>query len=216
MESGITVTGAAEVRAAPDVLVVTLGVEAIAPRASEARARASEAMVRLLAVLREAGVQARDTQTASVSLQPNYDYNSSEGRTLRGYTAAQSVTVTLRDLERSGETIDAALEAAGDAARMNGLRFGFSNPADLLLRARREAVADARFRAETYAAAAGVALGEVLSIVEAAEPGVRPVPRGMLEAKAMAAPIESGEEGVTSSVVVHFSLVPAAKPKKRG
>ncbi|MEI2659868.1 MAG: SIMPL domain-containing protein [Bifidobacterium adolescentis] len=38
MERGITVTGAAEVRAAPDVLFVTLGVEAIAPRASEARA----------------------------------------------------------------------------------------------------------------------------------------------------------------------------------
>lgn len=216
MERGITVPGTAEVRAAPDVLFVTLGVEHVAPRASEARAMASDAMAHLLAAFRGAGVQPRDTQTASVSLQPNYDYSSSDGRTLRGYTAAQSVSVTLRDVDRSGETIDAALEAAGDAARMNGLRFGFSDPAELLVRARREAVADARLRAETYAAAAGVAVGEVLSIVEVSEPGARPVPRGMLEAKAMATPIEGGEEGVSASVVVQFSLVPAAKPKKRG
>lgn len=216
MEPGITVTGSAEVRAIPDVLFVTLGVEHTAPRASEARARATEAMAQLLGVLRGAGVQTRDIQTASVTLQPIYDYNSSEGRTLRGYTAAQSLAVILRDLERSGEVIDAALEAAGDAARMNGLRFGFSNPAGLLTQARREAIADARSRAETYAAAAGVAVGAVLSIVEATEPPSRPVPRGMLEAKAMSTPIEAGEEGVTASVVIQFAVASGAKPKKRG
>lgn len=206
MGKGITVTGTAEVRAAPDVAFVTLGVEHTDPRASEARAAMTAAMTRLLAVLRTAGVEPRDIQTSNLSLQPLYDYNSADGRTLRGYTASNSVSVTLRDLERSGEIIDAALDACGDAARMNGLRFGFAKPEVLLEQARRAAIADARARAETFASAAGVAVGEVIDIVEAQAVGNRPVARGMLEAKAMAAPIEGGEEALSASVVVRFTL----------
>lgn len=216
MARHITVSGSAEIQAAPDIAVVTLGVERMATRASEARTGAAEAASRLLAVLREAGVEGKDIQTANITLQPQYDYNSGDGRTLRGYNASNSIAVTLRDLARSGEVVDAALEATGDAARMNGIRFGFANPATLLERARRAAVADARWRAETFANAAGVALGEVLQIAEVPDTSGRPSPKGMLEARALATPIEGGEESVSATVIVKFALERKAARKKRG
>ena len=75
-----------------------------------------------------------------------------------------------------GAALD-ALVAAG-ANQMNGVNFAIQDTAPLLAEARAEAVADAKAKAETYAKAAGVSLGPILSISEngnrRAAPGLWP------------------------------------------
>ena len=80
------------------------------------------------------------------------------------YQADNTVTVRVREIAQLGGTID-ALAGAG-ANRLYGIGFEVSEPRAALDAARREAVADARAKAELFAEAAGVTLGPVISIRE--------------------------------------------------
>ena len=97
-----------------------------------------------------------------------------------------------------------ALVAAG-ANQINGVSFSIQNDAPLLEKARAQAIADARARAETYAKAAGVSLGPILSISEG---GGEAPPRPMYRMAAMAAEtrIAPGEQSVTADVSVVWEI----------
>lgn len=213
LTNGITVGGTGETRVVPDTVFVNLGIEFSAPRAADARLSAADAAHRLTDSLRAAGVADRDIQTAHISLQAQYDYGNGT-QTLRGYTAASTLSLTLRDISASGAIIDSALDAAGDAGRLNNLRFGFSNPAAAYAEARRAAVHDAFERAGTLAEAARLRLGPVVSIVELSGANA-PSPKRLMAERASATPIEPGESTLTVSLVVQFSIA-GARRKKRG
>ena len=207
MTRGITVAGVGEIRAVPDIAIVSLGVEVTAPNARDARTGAANAAAAVLASLEQNNVLPADIQTASVTLQPQYDYNSGSGPVLRGYTATNTLSVTLRDLARSGEVIDEALEAGGNQGRLNNLRFSFSDTSRMLSEARKAAIADARSRAETFAEAAGVAVGRVVSVTDVSGSGDSPSPRQMVAELAKASPVEPGENTVSVAVVVRFAIL---------
>lgn len=203
---GITVSGTGTVSAAPDIASVEIGAEALAGSASEARTAASEAAARIIAALKKRGLAPADIQTTRITVQPQHDYSSGQQR-LTGYQASNMVQATIRDIDSAGPTLDAALEAAGDAARLHGFRFAFSDPAKLATEARTKAVAAARANAQTLARAAGVKLGRVEAITEVDES--RPQPRMMmakLEGAAADMSIEAGESAVTVSVAVRFAI----------
>lgn len=204
--STVTVRGAGVARRAPDVLRVEVAVQTLGPTVDEAMGEATLAMEAVLAALREAGVGPADLATASLSLWPQHDRH---GRVVTGYQAGNAVTATLRDVATAGEVLAAVARAGGDATRLSGLRFDVSDDAAMLEEARRAAVADARRRAETYASAAGRALGDVLRIAEAEH--VVPAPRAtrMVAAAESAGPVplEAGEHEVTAEVSVEWALV---------
>src|SRR5436190_807096 len=89
---GITVTGTGEVKTVPDRAGFTLGVETHRKNASDALEENSRQTRRLLAALREAGVDDHDIQTTSISLWPDYD---DSGTDKVGYVASNSVSVTV-------------------------------------------------------------------------------------------------------------------------
>lgn len=202
----VTVRGVGAARRPPDVLRVEVAVQAQATTVDEAMGEANRAMEEVLAALRGAGVGPADLATTSLSLWPQHDR---QGRVVTAYQAGNAVTATLRDVAAAGEVLAAVARAGGDATRLSGLRFDVSDDAAMLAEARREAVVDARRRAETYASAAGRALGEVLRIAEAEQ--VVPVPRAArMTAAAESAgpvPLEAGEHEVTAEVTVEWTLV---------
>ena len=208
MRRSITVTGLGEVKGVPDIARVELGAEAVRANVAEAREAATAAAVQLLAALRAAGVDPKDVQTSHVSLQPQHEYPPNAPPRLTGYLAQNAVRVTLRDLERAGATIDAAISAAGEAGRLNGIQFAFSAPELLASEARIKAIASALSSAKTFAAAAGVKLGKVLAIAE--ESRGNPQPRMMaMRMEALSAkdtPLEAGEASVAVSVVVRYAI----------
>ena len=165
-ERSITVSGAAEVEAAPDRARVSAGVETQAETAAEAMAANSAAMAQVFAALEAAGIERRDIQTSNLALGAVWDHSRDDGQPPRiiGYQASNMVSVRVRDLAGLGGVIDAVTGAG--ANRLNGIGFELSDPEAAMTEAREQAVADARSRAETYARAAGVTLGPVLSIHE--------------------------------------------------
>lgn len=162
-ERTVVATGTARVRGVPDVLTTRLGVTSRGRTVGEALGRNNQASAKVMEVLRDGDVDKRDIQTSNLSIGPVHDDRSSE---VTGYQVSNLLSVQLRDLGSAGDLIDRAAEAGGDDVVVQGVSFDFDDASDLITQARAEAVKRARSQAEQLAAAAGVELGEVLTITE--------------------------------------------------
>jgi uncharacterized protein YggE len=199
----ITVSASGEVTVVPDMARITSGVTTEAATAKEALAENSEAMAKVIAGLKEAGIKAEDIQTSSFHVEPRYTHpKEGEASVIDGYRVANQVEVTARDLDRLGEVLDKLVTLGANA--VGGLSFMASEAETLRDEARKQAVANALRRAKLFAEAAGAEVGEVLRISEGGgEPGPFPVAR-MLKAEAV--PIERGTETLSASVTVTWEL----------
>jgi len=199
----ITMTGHGEVKAAPDEVQIHAGVVTSAATAAEALAANNARMKALFDALRKMGVAERDIQTASFSVSPQYTGGANNERPrLTGYQVNNDVSLRLEDVSKLGTALDMLVRAG--ANQMHGIDFSIREPAPLLQKARAAAVADARLRAETYAQAAGVALGTIQTISESG--GTAP-PRPLFRAMAAeSVPVAPGEEGVSADVSITWEI----------
>lgn len=203
----LAVTGEGVSEIAPDLAVLSIGVTTTGKTAAEALASNSVALAAVLQRLRAAGVEDRDLQTSSLSVNPDWSNSkmSSSGVTdITSYTAMNAVTVKIRKLDSLGPVLDAAV--ADGANTLNGLSFGLAEPRPAMDAARGAAVDDARAKAELFAAAVGQNLGRIVSVTEGAGLG-GPAPM-YSEAKAAPSPvpIEAGELSFNASVTVVWEL----------
>ena len=204
--AAISVTGEASVSVPPDQAQIDGGVTTDARTAREASDANNAAMGKVLLALKGAGIDEKDYQTARLSLQPQYSPNRSGASPVVGYRASNRVTVKVRDVTKVANMID-VLVGAG-ANDIGGINFMVSQASTLLDEARAKAIADARRKAVIYAKAAGVTLGEPLSISE--EGAASPVFRSKMVAGGMAAtaPVAQGEETLSISVSVSWAIKP--------
>ncbi|MDO8877035.1 MAG: SIMPL domain-containing protein [Pseudolabrys sp.] len=200
----LTVTGEATVAVAPDTAVIRIGVTSSAKTAREASEGNAKQVTSVLAAIKDSGISDRDVQTSRLSLQPQYDTTKSGTARLLGFQITNQLTVKVHDIDRLPSFLDRAI-AAG-ANEMSGIEFIVSEQSKLLDQARDDAVADARRKAELYAKAAGVKVGQVVSI---AEEGSNPPPRPMVQAmRAGAVPVAPGEQTLRASVTLSYQIVP--------
>ncbi|MFC4602807.1 SIMPL domain-containing protein [Rhodococcus kronopolitis] len=205
----VTVEGQGSASATPDLMRVTVSVEARRPDVAGAFARAGEAAAAVAAALRGAGVADADLSTTGLGVQAETVWQENHGQQVVGYLATSTLAVTLRDLSDPGRVIADCVAAGGDDVRLGGLELGFADQDDLLGRAREAAYLDARTKAEQYARLSGRGLGAVLEVTETAD--ARPSPRPMLRAMAATAdasmPVERGESAVSAGVRVCWALI---------
>lgn len=202
---GITVTGNGVVTTAPDRADFEFGAQNAARTAKAALAATAAESDRIVAALKAAGVAAADIRTQGVSITPRI---ADDGQSILGYTASVSVSARLRNLGRVGALIDAAVEAG--ANQVFGPSLARSDRTGLYRSALKAAVADARAKAGTIAAAAGVSVGRVTAVVEGG--GAPPVvgdslagaPKGA--ERSAAVPIEPGTQDIEASVSVTFAV----------
>ena len=201
----LTMTGQGEVRAAPDSVTLSAGVMVQGPTAAAALAANTTRMQGVFAALKKLGVADKDMQTSDFSVSPMMsDGNNNQAPRITGYQVNNQVRVRLDDVSKLGAALDALVTAG--ANQMNGVDFAIKDPAPLLTQARGDAVAAAKAKAETYAKAAGVSLGAVLSISENEISSPRPMyaPMAMMAAKSV--PVAAGEESVTAQVSIVWEI----------
>ncbi|MFB9268931.1 SIMPL domain-containing protein [Bradyrhizobium erythrophlei] len=201
----ISVIGDATISVAPDQAQVDGGVTSDAKTAREASDANNAAMAKVLAALKGAGIDDKDYQTSRLSLQPKYAPDRNGPTNIIGYRASNRVTIKVRDVAKVANVID-VLVGAG-ANEITGINFVVSQASKVLDEARDKAIADARRKAEIYAKAAGVTLGEPISISE--ETGApTPMYRGKVAAPmaASGAPVAQGEETLAVSVSVSWAI----------
>jgi uncharacterized protein YggE len=202
----LTMTGQGEVRAAPDSVMLSAGVTSQGATAAAALAANTSRMQGVFAALKKLGVADKDMQTSNFSVSPMMsDGANNQPPRVTGYQVNNQVRVQLEDVNKLGAALDALVTAG--ANQMNGVDFTIKNPAPLLTEARGDAVADAKAKAETYARAAGVSLGPILSISESENSGPRPMFAMMAMDRApKAVPVAAGEQSVTAQVSIVWEI----------
>ena len=194
------------VDAAPDIAMLSTGVETRAQTAKAAMTQNAAKIDTLIAALVKAGIERKDIQTSGINLNPQYDYSNrteGEGPRFLGYQANNNLSVTIRKIDKAGELID-AMVAAG-ATNINGPSFSIADTEPLLNQARTKAIATAQARANLYAQATGYRSAHLVAIDETG--GSQPMPpmpymRGAAVAQDAATKIEPGQ--LSTSITLNF------------
>ncbi|MET0182351.1 MAG: SIMPL domain-containing protein [Caulobacterales bacterium] len=207
MGTMLSISAEGKSTARPDMGTINLGVQTDGATAAAALAENSRRMNALIAALRRAGVAERDIQTSNISVNPQYVYEERQPPRLTGYQASNTVTAKVRNIDRIGAVIDAAVAAGGNT--VNGVSFSHQNPDAQLDAARTDAIEEARRRAGIYARAVGMSVGRIVSISEGGGYSP-PIPMPMYAradvANAAAPPVAPGEIDTTINVAVVFEL----------
>jgi uncharacterized protein YggE len=205
--TGISVSGMGEVTGTPDTVEVDLGVSVLGETVDQAASTAAERAEALIAALTSNGVAEEDITTTDYSIYPEYDYSGNQER-LVGYRVNNTVRAKIRDLDDTGAVLDAATAAAGDEARVSGLRFSLEDNAALVAAAREAAWEDALAKATQLAELSGQSLGAATSITETVSIPPVPIPYATDAAGAERAttPIEPGSSAVTITLQVEFGF----------
>ncbi len=205
-ERAIVVHGEATVRRVPDLAVVSLTVAIADKQVAKARDEANRRSSAILEQLRGLGIPDADVQAPSLVLRPTYDYSRGAPK-VTGYEAARPMSLRIRNVELMGAVID----AVGDdgATQVHGTAMELAEPEAATREALTAAFAVARSRAQALAEAAGITLGDPVSIVEG-ERTTAPVPRGAMlravAAEAVPTEIAAGEVEISATVRVGFAL----------
>ena len=205
-ERSITVQATGFVMAVPDVArfdvgVTTQGETAVAAmRANAARAD------QILLMTTELGIPAADVRTTRVSLFPVFERSDGardEPPRIVGYQASNSISVTLREIDKVGVALDRLVKAG--VTDVGALAFQSSEIEVLEDEALMRAMARAQVKADRLSVAANVELGDVLSITEQVSGGPRPVVALRAVAESTV-PIAPGQQRIEATVSVRYGL----------
>jgi len=184
-----------------------------AATAQAAQEQANAAGQEILNAIQKAGAPANQIQTARLVLSPVYAPRSPDSRDaprIVAYNATNTVSIRLTNLSLIGPVIDAGLKAG--ANQIEGVGFGLRNDLPSRQQALKEAVEEARSKAQVMADAARVGLIEVL---EVSEGGVSVVDRfepafasRALAAAAPETPVSPGQIEVRASVTIRYRIAP--------
>ena len=201
----LVVNGNSEVLAQPDE-AVRLGIVKQANVAETAQQQANQVAQEILKAIAGVGVPSKDIQTSRLVLSPVYNGRDAERRIV-SYNATNSVSVRLDNLSIVGTVIDAGLKAG--ANQLEGVQFRLKNELPSREQALKEAVQEARGKAQAMADALHVNLADVL---EATEGGVTVSPRVQAfqavggAVAATPTPVSPGEIEVRANITLRYRI----------
>jgi hypothetical protein len=205
-KKGIWIIGEGKVEVSPDIAILSLGVEVQGKTVEQAQQKASNAMEKIIGVLKSGGIAAKDIQTTRYRI----DSITREGK-VTGYEATNLVKVKIRDIDRVGEILDRVVSAGRDLVRVKGINFTIDDPTPYKSQAREIAMSEAKAKARELSQLAGVRLGKVIYIQEISPTWYGrwygpEVLESRIEAPPMPPPIEPGELEITLTLEVGFSI----------
>jgi len=193
----INVTGTGKAYLTPDVAYISIGVHTENKNASEAVGANNTQTQKVIDSLKAAGVDEKDIQTTNFSIYPQQKFDDKGQPTGEvTYMVDNTVYVTLRDIDKIGQTLDAAVKAG--ANNVYGIQFDVLDKAAAMSEARKNAVKNAEIAAQELAQAAGVTLGPVMTINSYS--GSSPVP--MYEGKGGGAAVMDSSVPVSAGQLI--------------
>jgi uncharacterized protein len=204
----VTVSGSGKVYLTPDIAYITIGVHTEGDNAAEAVASNTAQVQKVIDALKAAGIADKDIQTTNFSIYPQQEYDT-EGKPTGKikYIVDNSVFVTVRDITKVGDVLDATVKAGANS--ISGIQFDVADKTAALSDAREAAVKDASVKAEELASAAGVSLGEVQTISEYTSGGPQPMydmRAAAPMAEAASVPVQAGQMLLTVDVTMVYEI----------
>lgn len=171
-------------------------------KASRAMRRNSEAIAALRSELARFGIDPKDVRTAELQLSPYKQPESEGGR--KGFQVNQSLSIVFREIAKSGNVVDALVDAG--ANQIQGPRFGHEPSEQALAQARIAAIRDADERAKFYARALGLRIKRVVTMRDGGGYVSGPSSAGAARYDAGTV-ISQGEDAVRFSVAGEYEMV---------
>jgi hypothetical protein len=159
----IIVNGQAEIKVAPDEVLLSVGVETDNMDIARARADNDARIKAIVAAATRNGIPAEHIKTEFLDIQPRYR-DEYERRTFLGYFARRSLALTLREPSKFEAVLSDVLTAG--ANYVHGVDFRTTQLRKHRDDARRQAIQAAREKAGDMAAALSVSLGAPVNITE--------------------------------------------------
>jgi len=201
----VSFIGEGKVKAAPDTARADIGLTTEGKDTITVQNENSSKMNAVIKFLKERGVSEADIKTSNYSLSPKYEYSKGKS-SLVGYILNQSLTVTVRNLDKIGEILDGAVSSG--ANRIDSVSLFVDRPEELKNKAREEAVKQAKEKAIMTSKIAGLRLGRLVGFSEGFS-GEPPVFYEALAKGGAAAPapqIEPGNQEIKVNVTLTYLL----------
>lgn len=160
-----TASGTGKATAVPNTAQLSLGVTKTAKTISDAQNQANTVINKLTTDLKSLGILETDIKTTNYNVYPNYDYTNGKQIT-NGYTVSQNLEVKVKQIDKANSAIDIA--TVDGTNMVGGLSFILDDQTqkDLENKARKEAVQNAKDKAQSLANAAGIKLGRIVDVQE--------------------------------------------------
>ncbi len=156
----VEVTGEGIVRVVPDEVTINLRVENTGNDPKVLKKENDRIVNEVLSFLSSQNIDEKYVKTEYIRLNKNYDYNTKS----YNYAANQSLSVKLIDLSKYEPVMNGLLESGIN--RIDGVSFSTSQRKALESKARKNAVANAKMKAEEYAGVLNQGVGKAISIRE--------------------------------------------------
>ena len=230
----ISFSGHGEVTAAPDIANIYFTISKDDKTIKDAQTAVAAIEKKALDLLKEKGVADKDIQTAYASFNPKYEYQNAvclptpmgvrtDGTTvssispsycppgkqvLIGYTASESITVKIRNIDSVGDIIQ-GLGTTG-VSDLNGPNFAIDKEDALKVEARKKAIDDAKAKAKVLAKDLGIRLVKITSFSENGNYPIMYAEKSMAMDSAGSAPapavIPKGENTISSDVTITYEI----------
>ena len=209
-EASVSVSATATIEVDPDIAYFRVSAESIMASTEEARVEMNRIVNAALDILMsQYGITEDCIKTEYLSFSPYYEWVNGV-RIDRGYRASQSLTITLKDIDKTGLIMDSL--STLDGISLSSISFGRTDEDDLRNEVRKSAVENARIKAEAYATGAGLKVKEAVYISDGTSMSQNAYP-AMMAYKTETAVTSSGStsyyEGkvsVSESVSVLYTL----------
>ena len=206
----LTVRGTGVVSVAADQAQVVLGVREANADVLAAQSTVNEKINAICEALLDAGVEQKNIGTESLYIYANYDY-SQEIEQVTGYTATNTISITVTDVSKVGEYIDVAFAAGANT--LDNVSFTACETDEAQKEALQLAVQSAAEKAGIIAEAAGLEISAVTSIEEGSDyyygidSGAK-YSNARVEMAADGAPtmVQASSVQVTATVLMEFEL----------
>lgn len=203
----LSVSATAKATSVPDTATVTVGVVAEGLTAQTVKDQCSSKMNQVISFIKQAGIDDKDIKTSQFYVTPKYNYNKQQ-QTLVGYQANQTVTVKVKNINKSSQQLEAIIDGAiaNGANQVQGVDFSFEDTECLVQKARQQAIAKAKVNASQIANDAGLKLGRIVNVVTSGAGNPEPMFASMALAKSSSTQIEPGSQEVSATVTVIFEI----------
>jgi hypothetical protein len=203
----LSVTGTGQVFVVPDIASISVGVRSQGETVSEAIASNNAQAQQIKDTLVAEGVDEKDIQTSGFYVYQQFDYDFQGQPTDYYYSVENTVFVTVRDIGKLGGILDAV--GRSGANTIYGINFDVDDKSEAQSSARNLAVQAGMAQAQELAQAAGVKLGDLISINSTGTTTSQDFyGYGMGGGGAMAesVPISSGQMPINAQVILTFSI----------
>ncbi len=198
----IAVNGESAVEVVPNRADINVAVVTESTDVKTAQAENGKIAAKLIEALKKAGIEQHSIVTSGYNIQPQYDYSSSDQGRLVGHKVINEVKITVQDVGTVGSIIDTAVEnGANEVRNVNFYAAGYT---EQKMTALRQAVENARQKAEVLAAALGK---EIVGVKSAGGNWYEqsPSPIYLEKAEASSTPINPGKVSIRAvAEIVYF------------